>query len=142
MEKHTGKMGAGLSHRVNRRVMGWFALFVIITALFFIAYLTNLPWVWIVAVGTPAVTMILILRHFANSILDENNGEEKQGRMFILPRPSGLGSQARPDFMGGRSNILIVKQEKAKDEQVGETHAYLPESAWTSIPHKEEKKVS
>lgn len=128
---------------MNRRAIYLLAMISIIAVLFFSAYLTNILWLWIIAVGTLAVTVILSLRHFVNSILEENNGEEKRGRMFFLPRPSGLGSQTRPDIIGGGSNFLVVKQEIGKDEQVGETHAYLPESAWASIPHKEEeKKVS
>ncbi len=125
---------------MNRRLCYSLVVTSVIVLLFISAYLTNLTWLWILASIMLAITVILVMRHYANQILDENQPEltSKRGRMHFLPRPSGLGSQAGVSPTAGTgSNMLVVKQEKAKNEQVGEIHAYLPESAWASTAKKD-----
>ncbi len=128
---------------MNRRLIFSLIIITITVILFISAYLTKLTWLWILASVTLAFIVILVLRHYANQILDENQPEStsKRGRMHFLPRPSGLGSQAGVNPTAGTgSNALFVKQETAKNEQVGETHAYLPESAWASTAKKIDEK--
>ncbi len=128
---------------MNRRLIIPLVIIAIIAALFISAYLTNISWLWILAVGSLATTVILGLRHLANSILDENQRDatQNQGRIVMLPRPSGLGPQVGVSpAAGAGSNFLIVTQEKRKDEPVGEMHAYVPETAWTSAAKKDGQK--
>ncbi len=128
---------------MNRRLFYSLIVMSVIVLLFISAYLTKLTWLWILAFISLAFVVILVMRHYANQILDENQPEStsKRGMIYFLPRPSGLGSQAGVSPTAGTgSNALFVKQETAKNEQVGETHAYLPESAWASTAQKIDEK--
>ncbi len=128
---------------MNRKLTYPLVYITVIIILFISAYLTKIFWLWILAVGVLAIVVILVLRHYANRLLDENQPESttKTGRIFFLPRPSGLGSQVGVSpTTGTGSNVVVVKQEKVKNEQAGETHAYLPESAWASTAKKDDEK--
>ena len=121
---------------VRRRSRTWFAIVVALVGLAALAYIFNRPWLWILTAITWAVAIGWVLHRISRAVWDESGAD--RGRVFFLPRPSGLGDSGRPGWSAGFPGSIVFKQEKSEPGMPSEVEGYFPETAWTSaFRHKD-----
>lgn len=111
-----------------------------VTGLFLLAWFFAEAWLWIAAGTSLALLLAWGLHRISTRVWEESG--DGGGRMFFLPRPSGMGGEGRPGFSTGFPNAIFFRLKRGKPGMPSETEGYTAETAWTSSLRKEDPERS